>query len=519
MALRLWGNGRRGSSLAMLLLILTGLASTIQAQTTAQCAFQSNGTNYFADISLALQNAKEFKLELQSNNVLLIDIPRSNLYYQLNLCNHPQSTSDSRRTVVEVPISRALVNGTGILTFLQRLGMQSSIAAAATQLNTDPCLQIPDLPSAVPAGQFLFRPDVSTALQAEKTPLAMGEWIKLFGAFYGPAGLRTAQTEFTKMASTYKCLTDATSKYRSTASPSTIPAIAALTASNGRVAKTADADVWAALADSLGANLTTFDGADVAVADWKAASARNVDVLFDFSSPENAKYNMDRFLDNYGIPNTREGLYPFLDSTGSKAFRFDLRRSNVTGVADYLEARFAQPDLWLADLVYTLSPSFNPSTGDKLYLPYWFYSLNNSPDTRPRQCSPTGAWTPYLSGDYCSPTWTYKPALIKDRLQPSPGPSASPNVSVPNQLPTTTTSDSYQGSGARNGTGAASPIATVFIVAAVLAVAAGCVAGFLLLRARKSGENRRFFELREGGWLGSRRRDELRQGITLQDMT
>ncbi|KAJ3204433.1 hypothetical protein HDU67_009510 [Dinochytrium kinnereticum] len=474
------------------------------------CQFQNNGTNYFAGFPSELKHAKGFQLEYGTNTVS-IDVPGASVSLLLYLCSLPTvpSTTNGRRAI-RIPIDGAAVSGSGVLTFIQRIGMGPQIASADSRVNADACLDVPSIPTTLPSGQFLFDSKYSEAVTRETDPLAMGEWIKFFGTFFGPDGIRSAEVEFAKMEATFSCIRAATSQYQSTTTPDKIPVLGAYAAATGQVFEMADESVWTALAGAAGANFSSLPSQSVPVQGWKDI-AKKLDVVFDFSNPTDEGYNMKKFNTNFDIVDSQEGIYPFLDNTASKVFRTDLQRSNRNGVMDYNEARYAQPDLLLADLIYLMNPTFNPNKESR---PYWFRSLSNDPGKPPRTCPPNRAWSPFLNGIYCEPTWKYTPALKRLSVSPS---DTIPTSSTSEPNPSNT---EFKGSGSRSSGSTLTPLGIVFIIAAVLAVSAGAITAFLLLKARKRNEERTFYEIgSRRSVLAGRRGDDLNNGITLQDMT
>ncbi|KAI8841253.1 hypothetical protein BC829DRAFT_16589 [Chytridium lagenaria] len=287
------------------------------------------------------------------------------------MCNLPTPPTVNNRIPIRIPITGAQIAGSGVLTFIQRIGMGPLIASSERLVNSDSCLTLPSNAQTVPAGFYSFNSSLTNAFTREANPLAIGEWIKFFGLFFGPDGMRNAQTEFTKMDNTFQCITSATSAYRTRVTPDKYPVIGAYQANNGVVERVVDEMDWIGLGLAAGANFSVLPTSSAPLATWKDL-AKTVDVVFDFSNPENDAYDMKTFLKNYGLPDAQQGVYPFLDNTNSKVFRYDLQRHNSSGVVDYDQARYAQPDLLLAELIYIMDPSFN-----RAYRPYWFEALNN----------------------------------------------------------------------------------------------------------------------------------------------
>ncbi|KAJ3098053.1 hypothetical protein HDU97_004347 [Phlyctochytrium planicorne] len=478
-------------------LLLAGAIGAVVAQNKASCPFVTNGTNYLAGFSSELKYAKNFKLLFYENSVAL-DIPSSNLMLHLYMCNlaaAPNIADGDKRIPIKIPISGAAVSGFGVNSFIKRLGLSSRIASSTVAVNSDECLKVPVVPTPLPEGQFEFDRKFSQAFSVEESPLAMGEWIKVFGLFFGPDGIRAADREFGKMTATFDCVKDVTTSFRSTAPGDSIPVIGAFRADGKSIIKDVDDKIWTSLAATAGANYSTLPSDAVDIPGWDD-QAKKLDILFDFSEIDNEKYDMASFQKNYN-KTTVPGVYPFLDNTASKVYRFDLLINEETGIITGNHAMHSP----ISELLYTIAPTFNPGKDGKSYYPYWFKKLNNAPGPIKQDCSKPLAL--YLDGAYCDKSWKFTPEAKKVF-----GGSGSTNGP-----PQGSGTDGTQGS-------SLNPISTIFIVAAVLAVGAGCVAAFLLLKAKKRGENdRRFFEIGSRGSILYQRRDDLQNGITLQDMS
>ncbi|KAJ3410366.1 hypothetical protein HDV05_003844, partial [Chytridiales sp. JEL 0842] len=276
--------------------------------------------------------------------------------------------------VIQIPVSNVAVSGPGIITYLERVGARSTIRYADPSYLTSSCLEsarstIRPLPAGTDDVDVNFGPDISAAIAKETSPLARGEWIKFFDAFYAFSG--NSESEWTKMKTEYQCM------QKSTQNPVEVATVAVskatLRQSGTYTFDTPDDDFWFTLLKDAGVVPKDLGRAtDIPIDDWKR-NVKDVDAVIDLTPPPaDGPYNLTVWSGIHQLKTTNTE-FNFLSTFNSFILRLD-KRATTEGYDDFLQASYAQPDLLLAG--GNLSPKV--------------------------ACKGLREWSMYLDNKYCS---------------------------------------------------------------------------------------------------------------------
>ncbi|KAI9328838.1 hypothetical protein BDR26DRAFT_873433 [Obelidium mucronatum] len=340
----------------------------------------------------ALSYAQNYKIAITPYTVTLTV---GNTTTVLQACNAPTKVG----TAITVPVSSISINQDAVLGFVERLNKQSLIAAIGSQYATSSCTQTKP---ATGSAQISFGSsgiDVSRAILSEQSPLAQGEWLLFFDAFFGFTG-NSVQT-FGSVVSQYKCLQGKVNAYKTAnaavANALPIAVISAADLTTNTVVAPQNAKFWSTLLQDAGA---------VPLISGDSSSFQNLahaaDLIFDTTVEGTVSYDILLWNKIYGL-NPQTPGYNFLNGFKSQIWRFDHIADE--GHNDFYQSSPAQPELLLADVISILSQKYFGVNFEN----QWTRNLAYSAGYKQVNQTCPSAFTLYYNGAYCTDSNVFAP--------------------------------------------------------------------------------------------------------------
>ncbi|KAI9333815.1 hypothetical protein BDR26DRAFT_867764 [Obelidium mucronatum] len=371
--------------------IFATVIASVQAQSTS-CPFAAGSAPFASLTATTLNYAQNFKIAITPYTVTLtID----NTTTVLQACNAPTQTPGA----ITVPVSSVSINQEAVLGFIERLNKQSSISSIGSQYATSSCTQTKPTSG---SSQITFGTtgiNVSKAILSEQSPLAQGEWLVFFDAFYGFTG-NSIQT-FATIANQYKCLQGKVNSYKTAkaaiANALPIAVISAADLSTNTVVAPQNVKFWTTLIQDAGAvPLVASDSSSF------QNLAHTADLIFDTTNEGTTSYDILLWNKIYGLNPQTQG-YNFLNGFKSQIWRFDHIADE--GHNDFYQSSPAQPELLLADVISVLSEKyFGVGFENK-----WTRNLANSAGYEQVTAACPATFTMHYNGVYCTDSNTFTP--------------------------------------------------------------------------------------------------------------
>ncbi|KAJ3226946.1 hypothetical protein HDU78_010158 [Chytriomyces hyalinus] len=462
----------KATAIAVLTTAYTVLAQN-STTTAPACPFAKDEKGPFEALTgTVLLHAKNFNIQITPYTAILTLGSKTLV---LEACSFAGAVTPG---AIVVPVASVSVMQDTVLPFIESLGQLSKVASIGKNLSTTACSMAAQPFTAT--APVVFGPggnDVAGLIATEKSPLAMGEWLLFFDAFFGFQG--GAPEKLKDIGAQYSCIQNQVAAYKSSSGQTSnnlpVVVISATDLSSNKIVTPANAEFWRTLLRDAGASPQVASDGNT----W-AQMAKTADAVLDVTNGNDVTYNFQKWQSVYNLTATSSG-YPFIRGFSSQVWRLDKRTADEQD--DFAQSFASQPALLLMDVLSIFSTSFNPQ-----YKQYWVKSLANGDiytQVTAASCPNPPSLVLPLNGKYCDAnTNKYAPTIGR--------------FSNPTGKPTGATGSVINPSAGDSGWGAGQIAGVIILALVVFALFAFCA----LIYARRAQRKGEFG--RGGGSSGSR---------------